>query len=51
MQEHGERYAKTGKSASSQSGWGCLAAGLLAALAFGALWLLIAAVKWMWQHS
>jgi hypothetical protein len=60
MREHGERYAKmtpAQRAAASKANQrannllGCVGGILGIAIALGGLWLLIAIVKWMWQHS
>ena len=66
MREHGERYAqmtpaqRAQRAAASKRNQhandllGCVYGidGIVGiALALGGLWLLIAIVKWMWQHS
>ena len=60
MPEHGERNAEmtpaqrqSATKNETEAGCGCLTAGFVGSViaVLGGLWLLIAIVKWMWQHS
>ena len=60
MREHGESHPEmtplqrqSAAEREPEAGCGCLTAGLVGSTiaVLGGLWLLIAIIKWMWQHS
>jgi hypothetical protein len=54
MREHGEKYRKmtpAQRADKDRSGGGCLLALVLLVGGLAVLWLLVAVIKWMWQHS